>query len=68
MGFAAAVGDRQRAIGLVAAAGEPLGHIAHQITQIQGWKGQGKKLGRIFVNFALPFLQDDIVQIGGEDG
>ena len=64
--LAAAVGEIQLAHRLVALARQPPHHVPRQVAQVVGRVGQRKELRRVFVNRALAFLEDDLIQIGGE--
>ena len=66
MRLAAAVGEIQLPHRLVALARQPPHHVPRQVAQVVGWVGEREEFLRVFVNRALAFFQDDLIQIGGE--
>ena len=68
MGLAPAVGKLQLADGLGVPAGEAKRHIARELAQGEGRKGQREETARILVDRSRAFLHHDVVEVGGEVG
>ncbi len=64
--LASAVGEIQLAHCLVALARQPPDYVPRQVAQIVRRIGEREEFLRVFVNRALAFLEDDLIQIGGK--
>ena len=68
MGLAPAVGELELADGLGIPAGEAERHVARELTQREGRKGQREETARVLVDRSRAILHDNVVEVGGEVG
>ena len=61
MGLAAAVRQLELTHRLVVLARHAHNHVSHQLAQVEGGKGEGEELLRVFINRSFAALHNDLV-------